>query len=183
MGVENYVLGRGVVSIGAWSGTSYPGSLTSIGNCPEVSITLEEETLEHFSSQSGIQVKDKVATLSMGYTINIQTDEWTDANLARFFRGTVNAATASDDAYIDILSATDTEYAVKFVSANPVGPNIVLYCWRVKLTPGGDLGLISQEWGVMTYEGEGLKVSALGAAGADPTSYYGKIEMAGTATG
>ena len=185
MGSENYTLGRGTVAIAAWTGTTFPtGTPTSLGNCPEVTLTLEEETLDHYLSTSGIRSKDKSVTVELMYTLNIVTDEFSEANLALFMRGTTTAATSSDNSYIAGLASTDTEYYVKFTSANAAGPDHFYHFWRVKLRPSGDLALITEaDWGQITLEGEGLKVDTLGSAGANPNTYYFKKELAGSATG
>ena len=49
------------------------------------------------------------------------------------------------------------EGRVRFVSDNPAGNNLELEIWRVSLAPEGDTGLISNEWGTISFTGEVLK--------------------------
>jgi hypothetical protein len=54
------------------------------------------------------------------------------------------------------LQATDKEYAIRFTSDNPTGPNQVWDLWKVTLTPNGPIQLIGDEWMIMSFSGEGL---------------------------
>lgn len=148
-----YTLGKGIVSIAAWSGTTPPVSLTDVGNCPRFEVEVTEETLDHYSSRSGTRVKDKQVVIETGFTLNFDLDEFSVANLAMFLKGTVSG---SKNHIISANTVLDKEYAVKFVSDNPAGPNETWEFHRCKLSPGGNLGLISDEWALMTFTGEGL---------------------------
>ena len=48
------------------------------------------------------------------------------------------------------------EFAVKFVSDNPAGPNETWEFWRCKLSPGGAFSLIGDEWSLLSFTAEGL---------------------------
>jgi hypothetical protein len=149
---ELYQLGRGIVSIAEWTGSTPPsaGDYEDVGNSPRFEAEVTEEKLDHYSSRSGIRVKDKTVTLEVGYALNFDLDEVSMENLARFLRGTISG---------DVISAAtnlEQEYAVKFVSDNPVGENEKWEFWRVRLSPGGAFNLISDEWNLMTFTGEGL---------------------------
>lgn len=185
MGSENYSLGRGKVYVGEWSAGVFPATYEEMGNAPEVSLELTEETLEHYNSQAGLRTKDKSVTLETGYNLKITTDELSSANLARFVKGTITAATVTDNLFITGNDVLDQEFAIKFVADNPAGPNYTYYFWRVKLKPSGEIAMISDEWAQMAYEGEGLKVDAADVAtwGTDPDTAYFKIEEMDTATG
>ena len=151
-----YTLGRGIVSIGAWSGATPPSapSIIDRGNCPRFDCEVTEETLDHYSSRSGTRVKDKSVTLETGFTLNFDLDEFSVQNLAMFLKGSVSGSVISANTELD------KEYAVKFVSDNPAGPNETWEFHRVKLSPGGALNLISDEWALMTFTGEGLADTA-----------------------
>jgi hypothetical protein len=166
-----YTLGRGIVSIGAWSGVSPPGALSDVGNSPRFEAEVTEELLDHFSSRSGTRDKDKQVTLETGFTINFDLDEFSVSNLAMFLKGSISGNVISANVELD------KEYSVKFVSDNPAGPNESWEFHRVKLSPGGSLNLISDEWGLMTFSGEGLSDSAN-----NPTSPYFTVTFATTTT-
>jgi len=50
----------------------------------------------------------------------------------------------------------DQEFALKFVSDNPVGPDQKWEFWRCKLSPDGALSLIGDEWLTLSFTAEGL---------------------------
>lgn len=152
-----YQLGKGVLEIAEWSNSTPPsaGDFVDVGNCPRFEIEVAEEKLPHYSSRSGVRTKDKEVTLEIGYTLSFDLDEVSMANLARFLRATTSGATT-----IQALTALDKEFAVKFTSDNPVGENEIWEFWRCTLTPGGALNLISEEWALMNFSGEGLADTA-----------------------
>jgi hypothetical protein len=147
-----YSLGRGIVSIGEWNGTTPPdgGSYIDVGNSPRFEVEVTEEKLEHFSSRSGTRLKDKVVILETGYTLNFDLDEISVENLKIFLKGTLSGYVISAN------QALDREYALKFVSDNPVGPNEKWEFWRVQLSPGGAFNLIADEWSTLSFTGDGL---------------------------
>ena len=166
-----YTLGRGIVSVGAWIGASPPGSLSDVGNSPRFEAEVVEELLDHFSSRSGTRDKDKQVTLETGFTLNFDLDELSVSNLAMFLKGSISGNVISANTQLD------KEYEVQFVSDNPAGPNETWEFHRCKLTPGGALNLISDEWSLMTFAGEGLSDVAN-----NPTSPYFTVTFATTTT-
>lgn len=166
-----YTLGRGVVSIEAWTGTSPPGALTDVGNCPRFEVEVTEETLDHYSSRGGAREKDKQVVVETGYNLNFDLDEFSVANLAMFLKGTISGNVISAN------TSLDKEYSVEFVSDNPAGPNETWTFHKCKLSPGGSLNLISEEWSLMTFTGEGLSDSTN-----NPTSPYFNVTFATTTT-
>jgi hypothetical protein len=155
-----YSLGRGVLTIAEWSGTTPPSAVDfeSMGNCPKFEVEVTEEKLEHFSKQTGLKVKDKSVTLEIGYNLSFDLDEISAANLAKFVRGTLAA---------DVISAAtslDAEFAITFTTDNPVGENEVWEFWRCSLSPGAAYNLISDEWSTLSFTAEGLADSANHAA-------------------
>lgn len=76
-------------------GTQTPGPFRELGNCPEFTLTRETESISHYSSQSGLRVKDAEhaieSTLNGAYT----TDDFKTENLAHWFGGDVTTVTAT----------------------------------------------------------------------------------------
>jgi len=148
-----YTLGRGILTIGEWTGVTPPagGGYYDVGNCPSFSVEVTEEKLEHFSYRSGTRVKDKEVSLETGYTVSFQLDEVSVKNLKNFLKGVLSGE--------NILYANqnlDQEFALKFVSDNPVGPDQKWEFWRCKLSPDGALSLIGDEWLTLSFTAEGL---------------------------
>jgi len=146
-----YTLGKGVVSIGEWSGDTPPVAYEDVGNSPSFTVEVTEEKLDHFSSRQGTRLKDKSVVLETGYVLAFDLDEISVANLARFLKATLSGSNV-------LLANTqlDKEYAVKFVSANPYGENQTWEFWKVQLSPAAAFNLIADEWSLMSFTGEGL---------------------------
>jgi len=150
-----YTLGKGVLSIGEWSGATPPSSFVDVGNCPKFEVEVTEEKLAHYSSRSGTRVKDKEVILETGYNCNFDLDEISVQNLKMFLKATLTGG--------NILSANtalDKEYALKFVSDNPVGPNETWQFWRCKLSPAGAFATIGEEWAKLSFAASGLADTA-----------------------
>lgn len=144
-------LGKGVVSVAEWSGGA-PGSYRDIGNAPAFNVEIIIEMLEHFTSRQSSKMKDKEVVVQRGYTLNFDLDEIGFKNLEMFLMGTKDGNT--------IHGLTDAgvtrEYAVKFVSNNPEGPNGTWEFWKCKIKPNGAASLIGDEWMTLPHVAEGL---------------------------
>jgi len=152
-----YTLGSGILYIDAWSGAtppSFPPS-TDVGNCPDFSLEPTKEVLEHFSSRSGAKTLDKEATLRKGFTATITLDEFSVNNLKMFMMATLTTIKGGAQR-LDILQASDVEYAVYFLSDNEEGPDYKVFLPRCKLSPNGALGFISDDWNTMIMTAKGL---------------------------
>ena len=145
-----YTLGKGILSIGEWAGTVAPAVLTDVGNCPDMSVEVTEESLPHYSSRADLRKKDKEVTLQIDYTVSFTLDEMSILNIKMFLRGT------SDGNTVSAAKALTHEYAMKFISDNPVGINQTWEFWKVKIKPNGAFSLIGDEYATLAFTAEGL---------------------------
>lgn len=152
--VGNYTIGKGKIYIGEWSGTTPPSVWTDLGNAPSVEIEHAVEKLPHYASMSSFKLKDKNIVLQKDYTVNFTLDEISAANLQLFIQATREGDT------LHALEASETEYALKFISDNPAGPNRTYEFWKATLSPNGPMSLIGEEWMQMAYVAEGLADTA-----------------------
>jgi len=146
-----YTIGRGVLSIGEWSGTVAPASYSDVGNCPSFTLEPTEQVLEHFSSRTAAKLQDEEAITQSGYTLVFNLDETSVKNMQMFLKGSLGAA--------NIIYANQNltqRYAIKFVSDNAKGPNYKFEFWKVKLAPQGAFNLIGDEWSTMSFTGKGF---------------------------
>lgn len=122
---NNYTLGRGEIHFSRFiPGTQTPEGYRYIGNTPEVNLTIEEEKLDHFSSDRGIREKDDSISLEVNRTGSLITDNIHPENIALFFFGeaSVVATTGSSvvgEAHNDVKQG----YSVQLgqTNTNPVG--------------------------------------------------------------
>lgn len=89
----NYTLGRGKVYFSRFTSGQTPGPFRYIGNTPEFNLTIESETLDHFSSDDGIREKDDSVPLEVNRTGSVVCDDINAENVALFFFGSVEQLT------------------------------------------------------------------------------------------
>lgn len=172
--VENYSVGKGILWIAEWSGTTPPvdpGDYREMGNCPSIEVEPALERLAHYSSREGFRLKDKNPIIQTDYNVNFDCDEIASKNLNVFLLGNL------DGNVIHAMQATDKEYALKFISDNPIGPNGTWNFWRATISSNGAMALIGEEWMTMSFMGEGLADVANHA-----TSPYFDVTMVTTTT-
>jgi hypothetical protein len=113
---NNLTLGRGRLYFGRFpTGLLVAPGMKYFGNTPAVSLNVAEEVLEHFDSDQGLRIKDRVVTLSQEMSGSFQTDNMSPTNLALFFaaaEGTAAQTSAAgvvesfsgivDDSYINL---------------------------------------------------------------------------------
>ena len=147
--VELYALGKGILYIAPFANGSEVYS--DLGNCPAFALGLSEEKLDHFTSRSGVKRKDKVVVIETGYSLEYTLDEFSVANLAYFLK----ANTSHNIIYAN--TNLTQEYAIKFISDNPEGPNQTWIFHKATISPNGTLSLIGDDnWMEMSFSAEGL---------------------------
>lgn len=87
---NNYVVGRGRLFFGQFKpSTRIARAQLYFGNTPELSLAQSEDTLDHFSSEGGVRIKDASVTLQNDSTGSFQCDNISPENLALWFLGEV----------------------------------------------------------------------------------------------
>ncbi len=149
--IDNYYIGKGVVS---W--TPEGGSAVDLGNVPEFEFTPELETLDHYSSRSGIRSKDRSVALQKSATVRLVLEEWTPGNLQLALMGSTPAANAGGDMEFTLLAGDEIRGQLVFTGGNAVGPTIDITLPLVAFRPSSSINPISDEWGSLEVTGEVL---------------------------
>lgn len=149
--VDNYYIGKGVVSIKLESDADY----VDIGNVPEFEFTPNLTKLDHFSSRAGVRSKDKAVVTEKAAQLRMVMEEWTARNLALALLGDVDASQPSA-VTIDIFSQNSVTCSVRFVGTNEVGPKWTMEFPIVEFIPSAALNPISEEWGQIEVTGDVL---------------------------
>lgn len=159
----NQTLGRGKVYFSLFkTGTYTPAGFRYIGNTPEFNLTIDNETLDHFSSDEGIRVKDKSIILETTQTGSLICDDINLDNLALFFFG--SSATVTQTSQIGLSETfVDVEigkmYQIGVTNSTPTGirsvDNVVVKVGAVVKTLGTDY-TIDTELGLITIVGGGI---------------------------
>lgn len=84
------LLGRGILYFAEIDDTTGKpkGGWRDVGNVPEMSLTIEGESIDHSSSREALRQIDAAAQLSKGVKCSFSLDEINDQNLAAFLSGT-----------------------------------------------------------------------------------------------
>ncbi len=134
---NNYVVGRGRLFFGQFAkGTRKPQGQLYFGNTPELSMSQDEDTLDHYSSEGGVRVKDASATLQNDQTGSFSCDNISLPNLALWFRGEqirrVEAGSGSASGTVTFANAVPAEGDKVTINGHDIvfkaapGPNDVL---------------------------------------------------------
>ena len=126
MGVEHITMGRGEVWFAPFTpNTTNPDDgYRFLGNCPEFSLNLSQETLDHYRSTRGIRERDKRIVIESNLEGTIVCDEILPATLAYFFNSqpTQNTITAVTNGTYTIPKARQSRwYQIGESLADPVG--------------------------------------------------------------
>lgn len=149
---DNYQIGKGIVKIKNL--TQGDTEYRDVGNVSAFELSAELETLDHFSSRTGVKQKDKSITISQSASLRMVMDEITAENLALCFMGTVDENTAGNSVILcQTLSAV--EVMVKFEGTNDVGQQMN-WNGKVSFKPSGTFNFISDEWNSLEVTGEVL---------------------------
>lgn len=130
---QNYTLGRGRLFFDDGDGERW------IGNTPEFTLTTATETLEHYSSASGLRNRDRNIVVQIDYSGGFNTDHISPENLAMLFMGEANTLTqAALTAEVDTFPAgvAFRYYQLGEDTANPAGKRQVSNV-SVSADPGG----------------------------------------------
>lgn len=93
---RNLTIPRGKVFFAKYkAGTQVPGPFRELGNCPEFTLNRESNTLQHFSSQSGLRVLDEEIVIEATLNGSVTTDDIKSENVAYWFMGEVTNRTTT----------------------------------------------------------------------------------------
>lgn len=127
---QNYTLGRGELYFGRFPGSTAVDQPEELyfGNTPEFNVTIEEEKLDHFSSEEGVREKDDSVSLEVTRSGSFITDNIQPDNVALFFFGSASTVAEAGGAETDELSAVEQGkyYQLGISDSRPVGARGIL---------------------------------------------------------
>lgn len=148
MAKQNYTLGRGEIYFAKFAtGTLVPDGERYFGNTPEFSLSVESETLDHFSSDRGIRELDSSVLLQTNRQGSFTTDSIHPENLALFFFGVSDTLTsaAATGVVENHTMKKDYTYQLGTSAARPTGArkvtNVVVKKGAAVLVAGTDYEL------------------------------------------
>jgi hypothetical protein len=105
---KDYVIGKGRLFFDRFpTGTKTGSGELYFGNTPELSTSSDQQTLDHYDADAGLNVKDESVTIEDNMTGQFVTDNISPDNVNFFFGGdraktTVTAATGLTETFTDV---------------------------------------------------------------------------------
>lgn len=163
---DNLTLGRGELWFAPYlTGTTTPDGERYIGNSPEFSLTIENENLDHFNSDHGVNEKDDSIVLSTNRTGAFTSDNIGMENLALFFLGeakTITTAAATGQTSIFTAAKAGLTYQLGTTDATPSGArkvsNVVITAMGVTTPTAGTDYTVDLDLGRLTILSGGALV-------------------------
>ena len=150
--IGNYYVGKGVLSIKLLGESVY----TDCGNAPVFEFMAKVTNLDHYSSRTGVRVKDFTAVIEISGSLTIQLEELTARNMGFALLGLPTGGPSPTPDTISILGTPVIYGSVKFTGTNLIGPIWTVNFPLVKLSPSKAISLIANTWGVVDIEGDVL---------------------------
>ena len=159
--IGNYYIGKGLVSVKLLGESVY----TPVGNCPTFEFTAKVTQLDHYSSMTGVKVKDFTAVTEISGILEMVLEEYTARNLGFALLGLPSGAPSPGEETIDIFADPVIYGSVKFVGQNDIGPIWTVQFPLVSIKPNKALSLIGSTWGTVDLMGDVLYDAAQGSFG------------------
>jgi hypothetical protein len=159
--IGNYYVGKGICSIKLLGESDY----TDCGNVPTFEFMAKVTNLDHYSSRTGVRVKDFTAVIEISGSLTIQMEELTARNMGFAMLGLPTGGPSPMPDTIDVLGTPVIYGSVKFVGTNDIGPLWTVIFPLVKLSPSKAISLIANTWGTIDLEGDVLYDALSGGFG------------------
>ena len=116
--MPNYTIPKGKIYFNTGDGEDY------LGNTPGAELSIESNSLDHYSAESGIREKDDTALVEINRKLAITADDISVANWARFIIGSASTLTqAAESVVAESLGAVKRGryYQIGASTGNPTG--------------------------------------------------------------
>lgn len=150
--IGNYYIGKGNVEIRLLG----EGDYTHVGNCPTFEFQAKVTQLDHFSSMTGVKVKDFTAVTEISGSLTIVLEEFTARNMGLALLGLPSGGPSPTPDVIDIFSDPIIYGSIRFTGENDIGPKWVVEFPLVSVKPSKALSLIGNAWGTIELMGDVL---------------------------
>lgn len=120
---SEYLIPRGKVYFDPFDANEQLTGEFPLGNCPGLSLTINTEKTDHFSSETGLRQKDGSWVIQVDRTGTLQCDNFSPSNAALWLSGTLQkktqAATPVTGEKRTVIQGR--QYQLGATSANPLG--------------------------------------------------------------
>jgi hypothetical protein len=120
---KEYIVGKGRLFFDKFPAGQVTGEGERyLGNTPELTTSADSETLDHFDSDEGLNVKDESVTIETSLTGQFTTDNISAENIAEWFGGDLEQLTiASASGQTQVITAKLGRFFQ--IGASPTTPN------------------------------------------------------------
>lgn len=153
--IGNYYIGRGAVSIQMLGESAF----VPCGNSPQFEFQAKVTQLDHYSSMTGVKVKDFTAVTEISGSLTMVLEEFTARNMGFALLGLpINSGGSplEEIETIDIFADPVIYASVMFVGANDVGPQWTTTFPLVSLKPSKAIAFIGNAYGTIDLMGDVL---------------------------
>jgi hypothetical protein len=164
--IGNYYIGRGLVSIQLLGENTY----TPCGNSPQFEFFAKVTQLDHYSSMTGVKVKDFTAVTEISGELTMVLEEFTARNMGLALLGLPTGGPSPSPDTIDIFADPVIYGAVQFIGANDVGPIWTTLFPLVSLKPSKAIAFIGNAYGTIELKGDVLYDRLTGGFGTATTT-------------
>jgi hypothetical protein len=164
--IGNYYIGRGLVSIQLLGESVF----TPCGNSPQFEFMAKVTKLDHYSSMTGVKVKDFTAVTEISGSLTMVLEEFTARNMGLALLGLPTGGPSPSPDTIDIFADPVIYGAVQFVGANDVGPIWTTNFPLVSISPSKAIAFIGNAYGTIDLIGDVLYDRLTGGFGTAVTS-------------
>lgn len=150
--IGNYYIGKGIVKIKLLGESMY----THVGNCPTFEFQAKVTQLDHYSSMTGVKVKDFTAVTEISGSLTMILEEFTARNMGLALLGLPTGGPSPSPDSIDIFSDPVIYGSIRFDGENDIGPRWTVEFPLVSIKPNKALALIGSTWGTIDLMGDVL---------------------------
>lgn len=176
---SQYLIPRGRVYFDPFDANENLTGEIDLGNCPGITLAIETEKAEHYSSQTGLREKDGAWVVQVQRTGSLQCDNFSPSNAALWLTGThevkTQAATPVTDEARTVLPGR--QYQLGATASNPLGVRNVK---DITVTPqgGGAAYVAGTDYNVDTETGR-VQILEGGTITASTVVVFGYTPVAG----
>lgn len=164
--IGNYYIGRGSVYIQLLGESEY----TPCGNAPQFEFMAKVTQLDHYSSMTGVKVKDFTAVTEISGELTMVLEEFTARNMGFALLGLPTGGPSPTPDTIDIFADPVIYGSVQFIGANDVGPQWTTTFPLVSIKPSKAVAFIGNTYGTVELKGDVLYDRLTGGFGTAVTT-------------
>ena len=138
-------IGKGILSF-----TPDGGVKRDLGEVDTFAVTPALEKIEKKGNRAGVKSTVRTVIVEKSATFNFVMSEFSVENLALGMLGELDTAGTT----LDIFKLSEVKGALEYVGTNDIGPRFTVLLPNVSITPQGEVGFITDEWGTLEVSGD-----------------------------